>query len=77
MEILQNFKVLEQPRSNLKCSSFEDFSFSVDVDYNCVHTFKEGGFLGHDICNGGYGSGNCGGQDNYCGKYSTCSMHLG
>lgn len=77
MEIFQHFKVLEQPRENVKCSSFEDFSLSVDSDFYCAHTFKEGGLLGHDICNGGYGSGNCGGQDDYCGRYSTCSMHLG
>lgn len=77
MDLSKSFKFIETPRSNVKCNSFEDFSLTVDSDFFCSGTYKDGGVFGSHLCNGLYTSGTCSGSDDYCQSYSECTFHLG
>ncbi len=71
----KNINFIEAPREAFHLGLNEQSSLL--GGFNCIGTFKEGGVLGSDICSPSYDSGVCGGSDDYCRRYSSCSFHLG
>ena len=66
---------IEIPREEFRLSLNEQASLL--GGFSCPGIYKDGGMLGTDICSVSYGSGVCGGMDDYCGRYSSCTFHLG